>query len=111
MERIPPTGDPAEESPPVPDEELEERASWDNLADEPIELEPAEAVPAEVEDDLLPELEPEPEAEPEMEAAPLPPQILAGGPITIGVPHETDPNERRVGFVPDTVKRLTAQGV
>jgi NAD(P) transhydrogenase subunit alpha len=35
---------------------------------------------------------------------------VAGSPVTIGVPLETDPNERRVALVPDIVKKLVAQG-
>jgi NAD(P) transhydrogenase subunit alpha len=35
---------------------------------------------------------------------------VAGSPVTIGVPRETDPNERRVALVPDIVKKLVAQG-
>ena len=31
--------------------------------------------------------------------------------LTVGVPRETAPGERRVAMTPDTVKRLTASGV
>jgi NAD(P) transhydrogenase subunit alpha len=34
----------------------------------------------------------------------------AGRPVSIGVPRETAPGERRVALVPDIVKRLVAQG-
>ena len=34
-----------------------------------------------------------------------------GSALTVGVPRETAPGERRVALTPDTVKRLTASGV
>jgi NAD(P) transhydrogenase subunit alpha len=73
MESTPPTGYPAEESPPVPDEYVT------------------------VEEDVI---ETGTVAEPEP----------TGPRVTIGVPRETAPNERRVALVPDIVKRLVNQG-
>ena len=73
MESTPPTGIPAEESPPVPEQAV--------AVEEPV-----------------------------IEAAPAPPQQLSGPPVTIGVPREVIPGERRVALVPDIVKRLVAQG-
>ena len=35
----------------------------------------------------------------------------SGGTLTVGVPKETAPGERRVALIPDTVKRLTGAGV
>ena len=35
----------------------------------------------------------------------------SGGTLTVGVPKETAPGERRVALIPDTVKRLTSSGV
>ena len=35
----------------------------------------------------------------------------SGGTLTVGVPKETAPGERRVALIPDTVKRLTGSGV
>ncbi|MCA9863187.1 MAG: Re/Si-specific NAD(P)(+) transhydrogenase subunit alpha [Thermomicrobiales bacterium] len=35
----------------------------------------------------------------------------SGGALTVGVPKETAPGERRVALIPDTVKRLTGAGV
>lgn len=35
----------------------------------------------------------------------------SGGALTVGVPKETAPGERRVALIPDTVKRLTGSGV
>ena len=69
----PPTGIPAEDSPPVPEQAV--------AVEEPV-----------------------------IEAAPAPPQVLSGAPVTIGVPREVVPGERRVALVPDIVKRLVAQG-
>src|SRR4051812_19068434 len=34
-----------------------------------------------------------------------------GSALTVGVPRETAPGERRVALIPDTVKRLTGNGV
>jgi NAD(P) transhydrogenase subunit alpha len=73
MESTPPTGIPAEESPPVPEQAV--------AVEEPV-----------------------------IEAAPAPPQVLSGSPVTIGVPREVVLGERRVALVPDIVKRLVAQG-
>jgi H+-translocating NAD(P) transhydrogenase subunit alpha len=38
-------------------------------------------------------------------------EIKSGSALTVGVPRETAPGERRVAMTPDTVKRLTASGV
>ena len=73
MESTPPTGIPAEESPPVPEQAV--------AVEEPV-----------------------------IEEAPAPPQVLSDSSFTIGVPREIVPGERRVALVPDTVKRLVAQG-
>jgi H+-translocating NAD(P) transhydrogenase subunit alpha len=117
MERIPPTGDPAE-SPPVPGDGRDPIRvdEWDDDPIDPALSEEPGTTALDTSDDDWPtelsaEFEPDPEPEPEIEAAPDPPQILASGPVTIGVPRETEVNERRVGLVPDVVKRLTGQGV
>src|SRR5688500_16345554 len=114
MERIPPTGDPAEGSPPVPDDDRDFTFARESQ-EESIALEEQDA--SEIIDADITEAPaiavqsvPIAEPDPEVEAAPIPPQILANSPITIGVPRETAENERRVALVPDTVKRLTAQG-
>lgn len=73
MESTPPTGDPAEESPPVPEEISE--------VSEETEVEVVAEAPA-----------------------------STGHPVIIGVPKETDSNERRVALVPDIVKKLVSQG-
>jgi NAD(P) transhydrogenase subunit alpha len=73
MESTPPTGNPAEDSPPVPEQYV--------------------AVEEKVVDALA-----TPDPEP------------TGSRVVIGVPRETEPNERRVALVPDIVKRLVAQG-
>lgn len=73
MESAPPTGNPAEESPPVPDQNV-------GVAEDRVEA----AVTSQSE--------------------------RTGARVVIGVPRETDPNERRVALVPDIVKRLVAQG-
>jgi NAD(P) transhydrogenase subunit alpha len=38
-------------------------------------------------------------------------EVQSGGTLTVGVPKETAPGERRVALIPDTVKRLTGAGV
>ena len=114
MERIPPTGDPAEESPPVPDDDRDFTFARESQ-EESIALEEQDAseiIDADITEApaIAAQSVPIAEPDPEVEAAPIPPQILANSPITIGVPRETAENERRVALVPDTVKRLTAQG-
>ena len=79
MESTPPTGDPAEDSPPVPEEML--------AVDEEL-----------------------PFAEDVFEEEAAAPEEISGPRVTIGVPRELDPNERRVALVPDIVKRLVGQG-
>jgi NAD(P) transhydrogenase subunit alpha len=85
MESRPPSGVPAEDSPDVPGEEF---------ANEAQEVETVEPVM----DDEVAESAVYADFEP------------VGQRVTIGVPRETDPNERRVALVPDIVKRLVAQG-
>jgi NAD(P) transhydrogenase subunit alpha len=106
MERTPPTGDPAEDSPPVP-EYVDEEAGQ-HLPDEPIEeLEEIEAEFSEARTDVTPDAA----AVSEPVAAPAPPaRDESGSPVTIGVPKEVEPTEKRVALVPDTVKKLVSQG-
>ena len=73
MESTPPTGNPADESPPVPEQSVA------------------------VEEEIV-------------ETAPALPRELSGPHVTIGVPREVVPGERRVALVPDIVKRLVQQG-
>jgi NAD(P) transhydrogenase subunit alpha len=86
MESNPPTGEPAEESPPLPEVERTEAAAGEVIDVEPV-AESDETVVAASE-------------------APA----SSGKPVVIGVPKETDSSEKRVALVPDIVKKLVQQG-